>query len=335
MRAMCCEWGLRLSRGAAAVAMAVMPGLAAAHVDYAVLFSGGGDNDINYPRYYDQTLRMWGILTGTLGFNPTNIYVLFADGTYSGEDQCTNGVVNPDGSWTCTAHADSDWSTVVAANSSVLMGTRDKLKDVLGFLDTAMSTDDSFYFWSFDHGDIDPKRTDPNDVKLVSWGGEIEDDELAQWVEPFDVKAEIYAFAQCFSGGMVDDLDLAANPNRFAAWAASGCEPSLGAGWADAWASGIEGGYRMTRDIGRYAADNDIYGPFGAACQANPDDCESPGYDGANIHIVTNEIPEPAALSLAALGLATLAGVRRRVSRGRGSPSSPLPADQAPAHACW
>ena len=37
MRAMCCEWGLRLSRGAAAVAMAVMPGLAAAHAGVEVM----------------------------------------------------------------------------------------------------------------------------------------------------------------------------------------------------------------------------------------------------------------------------------------------------------
>lgn len=312
MRTTFLEWKQRLSRSAAAVAMAVVPGVAAAHVDYAVLFSGGWDADNNASRYYDQTLRMWNILTGTLGFNPTNIYVLFADGTYTGQDQCIGYAQNPDGTWSCNAHKDSDWSTVVAANTSVLMGTPGKLHDVLGFLDTAMTTDDSFYFWSFDHGAIDPNRTDPNDVKLVGWGGNIEDDQLALWVEPFDVKAEIYAFAQCYSGGMVDDLDLAANPNRFAAWAASGCEPSLGYGWADAWASGIEAGYRMSRDIGRYAADNDIYGPFGATCQANPANCESPGYDGANIHIVTNEIPEPAALHLAALGLATLAGIRRR-----------------------
>ena len=155
MRTTFLEWKQRLSRSAAAVAMAVVPGVAAAHVDYAVLFSGGWDADNNASRYYDQTLRMWNILTGTLGFNPTNIYVLFADGTYTGQDQCIGYAQNPDGTWSCNAHKDSDWSTVVAANTSVLMGTPGKLHDVLGFLDTAMTTDDSFYFWSFDHGAIE------------------------------------------------------------------------------------------------------------------------------------------------------------------------------------
>lgn len=75
---------------------------------------------------------------------------------------------------------------------------------------------------------------------------------------------------------MVDYSHLAANPTALPPGRPRGCEPSLGYGWADAWASGIEAGYRISRHIGRYAADNDIYGPFGAARQANPTNCELP-----------------------------------------------------------
>lgn len=303
-----------LARGLAAALLAgcgVVPAAAApVHTDHAVLFAGGWDRTINHERYYTQTLRMWNLLTGTLGFNATNIYVLFADGTDPGQDQCTGYDAQGD----CNAWKDSDWSVLTAANSSIMAASAAHLQTTLGFLSSILTRDDSFYFWSFDHGGSENNPNDPDDVTLSGWNREsIRDDELARWVDPLDAKAEIYAFGQCHSGGMVDDLDLAANRNRFAAWAAAGCEPSFGDGWVDAWADGIDAGLRWSHDLGRYALDNDPFGPFGNEC-LTWGTCETPGWAGANIHIVTNEIPLPATLPLVALGLALL---RPTVWRGR------------------
>lgn len=306
-----------------ACAVAATARAAPVHTDYAVLFSGGWDASNNHARYYDQTLRMWNLLTGTLGFNATNIYVLFADGTDTGKDQCTSYGADDK----CNGWKDSDWSALQVANTSILSATAVNLENTLGFLSNAMTRDDSFYFWSFDHGDTANNPSDPMDVTLTAWNYEsIADDAFASWVEPLDVQAEIFAFAQCYSGGMVDDLNLAANPNRFAGWAASGCEPSWGDGWARAWADGIQSGRRWSHDLGRYAVDHDPFAPGGATCQATGR-CEHPGWAGANIHIVTNEIPEPASASIAALGLLAMAWLRRgaRASGRRPSTGTPPP----------
>jgi hypothetical protein len=263
------------------------------HTDYAVLFSGGGYAAINYDRYYDETLRMWNITTGVLGFAPQNVYVLFADGTNGAADRPNN--------------VSSDWSTVVTAGGNVLDGTRNSLFDTLTYLSDILTNDDSLYFWSFDHGDTENNPNDPNDVTLVGWNDtSIQDDAFASWVDLITAKAEIFAFGQCYSGGMVDDLGLVTHPNRSAAWAAAGCEPSLGQGWVSAWADGIDSGLRWSSDLGNYALVNDIYGPDGAICQNDPSLCEHPGYAGRNINIVTNDIPEPTVLALFGVGLAGL-----------------------------
>ena len=270
------------------------------HTDYAILFSGGIDQDNNRPRYYDQTLRMWNIVTQTLGFAAGNVYVLFADGTDPFLDQCVD-----EGGF-CNDHVDSDWTAVVNAGSPVRAATHDGLHDTFSNLQSLVTSTDSFYFWSFDHGNTQNDPNDPNAVVLNAWetAGQpdvITDSEFAGWVDQLAFQAGIFAFGQCFSGGMVDDLKLGLNPNRFAAWAAAACEPSFGAGWADAWADGLEAGLRWSRSLGDYALKNDPFGPFGTGD-------EHPGYAGANIHIITNLIstPEPPAFLMFGVMLVTL-----------------------------
>lgn len=270
------------------------------HENWAVLFSGGYDANNNRPRYYQETLRMWNITTGILSFNPANVYVLFADGLDSGADQCTSE------SGGCPGYIDSDWSTVTTAHSSVLSASRVNLENTLSFLSNAMGQDDSFYFWSFDHGGDDPASSNPLDVLLNGWQEDIFDHELAAWVDPFDVQAEIYAFAQCHSAGMVDDIQALSGNNRFSAWACAADRSSFGSGWADSWADGLESGLRWSRDLGQYALVNDIYGPYGT-------NEETPGYWGRNIHMVTNQIPAPPTLSLLAVGLLSCFAARKKL----------------------
>lgn len=282
------------SLAGAVLAAALLAGNAAAaplgHEGYAVLFSGGFDSDNNHDRYYTQTQRMWDIVVTDLNFDVSNVFVLFADGTDPAVDR-SSGV-------------NSNWDMVVNAGGNILAATHDNLQSTLATLANQMDHNDTFYFWSFDHGSNPGPDTTDNDVELVAWDSPwIRDDELASWVAPFSVKAEIYAFAQCFAYGMVDDLSvLAEDSNRFAAWAALGCESSFDSGWADAWADGFDAGLWSTWQLGEYAKVHDPFGPSGLGI-------EHPGYAGRNFWGLP--VSEPMSLALLMSGLAGMALLRR------------------------
>ena len=301
-----------------------MPSRAIASPDttYAVLFSGGLDAANNHDRYYEETLRMWNISVGLFGVN--NVFVLFADGLAPAVDR-SSGV-------------SSDWTPITNAGGNIEAATHDNLFARLTALSSVITPQDSFYFWSFNHGDnpsfpdcpneapnapnspilnkanppgcLPPVVANPNDVVLTAWQApSIRDDELAAWVAPINAKKEAYAFAECFSGGMVDDLFP--DPNRFAAWAAAANECSFDRGWADAWADAIEAGLRSTWKMGEFARVND---PFGGGPAINK---ETPGWTGANFHFLTNEsVPEPSTFALFLISLLGITLCRRERRKG-------------------
>lgn len=279
------------------VLMAALAPAALADTTYAVLFSGGGDRYNNHVRYYEETLRMWEITKDMFGVG--NVWVLAADGTDTAVDR-SDGL-------------NSDWSSIVNAGGHITSATGANLRSTLESLD--ITPDVSFYFWSFDHGS--GGGTGDADVTLVGWNNDwVEDDELASWVSGYNGKAECYAFAQCFAGGMVDDLDLTNRTNRFAAWAADYYESSWGKGWADAWADALEAGIRTTHALGQYAIDNDPYGPSGSGQ-------EHPGFAGLDFDIITNdpvnpppvtpELPSGLLVLVSALPIAFVVRRRRKV----------------------
>jgi hypothetical protein len=287
----------------AAILSVLVPSMVWAHTTYSVIFSGGYDRWNNHDRYYEETLRMWQIQTGILGYDMDKVYVLFADGTNPAVDR-SSGV-------------SSDWS-MIPATGHIAPATRANLMSTIGLIrDELIGPEDSFHFWSFDHGSnphVDP--SDPTtypptieDTELVAWGTPwITDVDFASWVNPLNVKGEMYAFGQCFAGGMVDDLNILPGENRFAAWAADWYEYSWGKGWADAWADGLEAGLVTTYALGQYAVDNDPYGPMGTGA-------EHPGWTGDDFNILTNEpeaIPEPSTILLIGSGIFGLAAFFRR-----------------------
>lgn len=271
------------------IALGAIPALAD-HLDYAVLFSGGFNADSNHDYYYTSTLNMWDVTVNTLGFDPSRVFVLAADGTNPAADRDSGN--------------NSDWSGVVARGTTVEAASSANLASLFGVLAKTMTADDSFYFWSFDHGG----NSDPPQLgNSVLWGWNqdpIYAADFAAWASDFDVKAQIYAFAQCNASGMAYALTQYPRENRFSAWAAAWNEPSWGEGWADAWAEGIESGLRDTVPLGIYAWEHDIFASAGL---------EHPGFIGENINIVTNEvvIPEPQAIWLLATAVLFMVAARK------------------------
>jgi hypothetical protein len=270
--------------------------------NYGVIFSGGVDKYNNHTRYYEETHRIWDIMTGTLGYDVDKVYVLAADGLSTDDDQRVSAGV----------YIDSDWNDIVTAGGNIDAGTSANLETTLENLEDIMGADDCFHFWSFDHGYNETYRSDPPTPATLDLGGLcawdptrtdylIADDEFAKWVEPINAYAESYVFGQCFAGDMVDDLNIVAGENRFAAWAADWYEPSYGKGWVDVWADALEAGLRWTHELGEYAK---LWDPYAGS--------EHPGWLGDNFHIITNEpVPLPGAVLLGMLGL-SFAGAKLR-----------------------
>jgi hypothetical protein len=288
----------------ALAALLAAPGLASADTTYAVLFSGGGDKDNNKQRYYDQSLRMWNDASGL--FTPANTWLLFADGTEVGVDR-------RDATDVAGTYVDSDWSMIPFGH--ILSATQANLATIMAGVGQVITSEDSFYFWSFDHGALLAGPNPGNDVALVTWepattADYVSDQELADMANGFlnEPKGSAYAFAQCHAGGMVNELMAGGKGQRFAAWAADASECSLGDGWAKKWADAVENPtLRLsTHAMGEYARINDPFGPGGTSE-------ETPGWTGADFDFITNNpIPEPASLLLLSSGLVGLVAWRRK-----------------------
>lgn len=216
--------------------------------NYAVLFSGGIRTAKNYSRYYNNTKDLYETLVDTYELNPNNIWVLYADGTDTGVDLTTSsGTINSDMSYA----------------SQVQSATADNLETLLSTtLANRVKSNDHFFFWSFDHGGgtSNASGTTGEEV-LCGWGENIDDEDLADWLNDVGAGHHTIVFTQCFAGGMVDNL-LPLSSTTHACAATNHYESSWGDAFAAAYIEGLEN-HSKTHDVYEYAYDHDSYATDG------------------------------------------------------------------------
>ena len=223
--------------------------------NYALLFSGGGDPGSNHLRYYENIRDLYQTITTQYDVPADNVYLLYADGLGSAVDRS-------DG-------ANSDMS--FAAEAHVLAATRENLDAVLLELTTLVTSQDHFLFWSFDHGGgIEDRPEIQGEEILVAWPREVWDDILASWLQPIQAAHSTYVMAQCFSGGMLDNLEPLES-QAFGCAATNHYEPSWSDGFARAFRDALADGYGTTRQAYRYAYLNDPFATDGEGPQGDYD----------------------------------------------------------------
>ena len=207
--------------------------------NYVVLFSGGYDVGQNRPYYYDSIRRMYSIATEKYGVDPSHVYILYADGRDPGID-------NPNG-------ADSDLS--FAEGSTVMPALGRNLRMVFSEIAAVADANDHFLFYSFDHGAEDFSGRD----YLCGWRDMISDTDFAACASEIDAGYQTYIMAQCFSGGMIEDLSI--STNMFAASASDNRSPSrslvnkngkIAGGFSLSVENALDAGVNNTEDLYEY-----------------------------------------------------------------------------------
>lgn len=221
---------------------------------WAVIISGGFDIFNNHTRYWKDASYFYKTLMN-YGFLDDHIFVLISDGTNTAGDQRCDpwpGCTPPNSPLDLDGDGDDDTGfSATAAN----------ITTVFNQLARDLDGDDILYIFTTDHGDsTDTCPWDDPDSVMNLWNNtDISDTAFAVEVNKVNTLATVVIMEQCFSGGMLDDLQ---GDNRVLISAARFWELSFG-GVGDA-ADYDEFSYYMT-----FALDNP------ADADANDDDIVS------------------------------------------------------------
>ncbi len=176
---------------------------------YAFIISGGADASNNHIRYWNDCAFIYRTLVDYYGYADDHIRVCISDGTSTAADRSdgTNSPTDLDG--------DGDADTEYPA-------TLQYVDQVFDELAASLTATDQLFIFTTDHGG----QESGHDCYLNLWSWqELRDDQMAGYVAALPCETIICTFEQCFSGGMVDDLQgdgrviaTAANWNEYS-WA--------------------------------------------------------------------------------------------------------------------
>ena len=190
---------------------------------YAVLFSGGGDPANNHIRYWNDLKFMYRTLVETLGVDPDNIVVLYADGTAEDnempvDDGATGDTLQatfenlraPGQFWNTiflftTNHGGGFWPDDSRADPHYHCGGISDIGGDEG--DEGLLESDFGVDWNGDGSLVSEFSFDET---LVAWGDTIRDDYLGNWITHPDINfgRMVIVMEQCFSGGIIEELSM-------------------------------------------------------------------------------------------------------------------------------
>ena len=163
---------------------------------YAVLITGekapvGANNNSPYAAFWMDTYLMWEMLYWK-GFDPDNIYVLYADGI-----DCTEGYVDLERYSAIHAGFKPEyWITDYSA-------TNDNLEAVALELRRKSTENDFLFVWTFGHGTTDGGGAS----NLQLYGNEsISDVLFANLFNGIKANKKVYWMSQCYGGGFEEEL---------------------------------------------------------------------------------------------------------------------------------
>jgi len=170
--------------------------------DYAVIISGGGDNENNWVRYWNDCSAMYSALVNVYNYSPSHIYVIMSDGTSSGNDRVLSAYQDLYGYWHYTRDSsplDLDGNGTNDINYSA---TKSNISTVFNTLSGILNSDDHLFVFTTDHGG----QESGDDVYMYLWGETIRDDQFADELDKVHAGKITVTMGQCNSGGFVNDL---------------------------------------------------------------------------------------------------------------------------------
>ena len=158
---------------------------------FAFIISGGASQGNNHIRYWNDSSFMYKTLVNYYEYPDENIYVCISDGLNPAVDRSdgTNSPPDLDG--------DGDDDIQYPA-------TYEYIELVFNELATILTASDQLFVFTTDHGGLESGW----DCYLNLWNWEeLRDDQLAAMVNALPCEAVMCCFEQCYSGGMIDDLE--------------------------------------------------------------------------------------------------------------------------------
>jgi len=158
---------------------------------YAFIISGGANQSNNHIRYWNDCAFIYRALVEYYGYADDHIRVCISDGTNPAIDRSDGSNSPPD------LDGDGDDDIEYPA-------TYDYIEQVFGELASTLSASDQLFIFTTDHGGQESGQ----DCYLNLWNSEtLRDDQMAAFVNALPCQTITCAFEQCYSGGMIDDLE--------------------------------------------------------------------------------------------------------------------------------
>jgi len=157
---------------------------------WAFIISGGANQSNNHIRYWNDCAFIYRALVEYYGYADDHIRVCISDGTNTAVDRSdgTNSPTDLDG--------DGDADTEYPA-------TLQYVDQVFDELAATLTPSDQLFIFTTDHGG----QVSGQDCYLNLWNvQELPDEQMAAYVNALPCETVICTFEQCYSGGMIDDL---------------------------------------------------------------------------------------------------------------------------------